>query len=414
MSDDTALKIGQEVVRRRLATLDQIRECIGVQQDLKKQGKDVPIGNVLVTRGLLGLEDLKEVLSSLGFLILCCNGCKTELKVDDYSRENQYICTRCQDELIFAARRTKLRRETDVPKVGPNPPFRDPEELVGRELGGCRIKRRIASGGMGTVYEAEQVNLGRTVALKVLSHDLAEDESFVKRFLQEARSAAALNHTNIIHINDAGHSDGIFFFTMEYVSGENLSQRLQRRGSLPLAEALEITDQVAEALQHAHQHEIVHRDIKPENIMITPDGRVKLADLGLAKQVMEGDASTITQAGAILGTPYYMSPEQARDFRTADARADLYSLGVTLYKMLSGRVPFDGSSPIEVMMKALEGGKTPLSDLIPDVSPEVEDLVNRLMHVDPDARYRSAASVRAAIQLIKDALSLEETTIPQQ
>lgn len=236
----------------------------------------------------------------------------------------------------------------------------------------------------------------------------------MKRFLQEARSAAALNHTNVIHINDAGQSNGVFYYTMEYVQGENLAQRLRRRGTLPVGEALEVTDQVADALAHAHEHEIVHRDVKPENIMITPDGRVKLADLGLAKKVMDAEASTITQAGAILGTPYYMAPEQARDFRRADARSDLYSLGVTLYKMLSGRVPFEGSSPIEVMMKALEGRHPALSSFVPDLPVEVEAFVDRLMHVDPEVRYRSGRSVRTAIRHLRTTLALEEVAIPGQ
>ncbi|MGE3163611.1 MAG: serine/threonine-protein kinase [Planctomycetota bacterium] len=414
MADEVTLKIGQEVVRRKVATLEQIRQCLSVQHELAAQGKDVPFGNVLVARGVLTLEDLKEILSGLDLLTMSCASCKTELRIEKYSRQNQYICNRCGGELAFTARRTTTGTEKGPQTGSREVGFKSPEELVGRELGGCLIRRRIASGGMGTVYEAEQVNLGRTVALKVLSHELAEDESFVKRFLQEARSAAALNHTNVIHINDAGQSNGVFYYTMEFVQGENLAQRLRRRGCLPIGEALEITDQVADALAHAHEHEIVHRDVKPENIMITPDGRVKLADLGLAKKVMDAEASTITQAGAILGTPYYMAPEQARDFRRADARSDLYSLGVTLFKMLSGRVPFEGSSPIEVMMRALEGKHPPLSDFVPDLPPEVGALVDRLMHVDPEVRYRSGRSVRAAIRHLRTALALEEAVIPGQ
>ncbi|MEM7166829.1 MAG: serine/threonine-protein kinase [Planctomycetota bacterium] len=394
---DSPLRIGQELVRRKLVGIDQVRECLRVQEELRRQGKEAPIGNILVARGIVGLEDLKEVLSSLKLLILYCPTCRLELVVEDYRRDNQYICNQCSGELIFTSHRP--RPNTPVSQSAATaPPSGD--DLIGKELGGCRVVERIAAGGMGTVYKAEQINLGRAVALKVLAQDLAEDELFVKRFLQEARAAAALNHTNIIHINDAGFGNGVFFYTMEYVEGEDLAHRLQREGKLRLAEALEIAEQVVEALLHAHKQEIVHRDIKPENIMLTPEGKVKLADLGLAKKVMGGDISTVTQAGSILGTPYYMAPEQARDFRNADARSDLYSLGVTFYKALSGDVPFEGSTPIEVMMKALEGDRRPLSEVCPDIPPDVEQFVDRLMHVDPDSRFQDAAQVRASLQTL--------------
>lgn len=393
---DSPLRIGQELVRRKLVGIDQVRECLRVQGELRRQGKEAPLGNILVARGIVGLEDLKEVLSSLQLLVLYCPTCRLELVVEDYQRDNQYICNQCSGELIF----TSHRPGPEEPSIATASPPPAGDELVGKELGGCKIVERLAAGGMGTVYKAHQINLGRSVALKVLAPDLAADEQFVKRFLQEARAAAALNHTNIIHINDAGFGNGVFYYTMEFVEGEDLAQRLQRQGQLRLPEALEIAEQVVEALLHAHKQEIVHRDIKPENIMLTPEGKVKLADLGLAKKVMGGDVSTVTQAGSILGTPYYMAPEQARDFRSADARSDLYSLGVTFYKALSGEVPFEGSTPIEVMMKALEGDKRPLSELCPDVPPDVEQFVNRLMHVDPEQRFQDATQVRATLQTL--------------
>ncbi len=398
MTDHT-VKLGQELVRKKLATLQQVRDCVRAQADLRRHGRDVPLGQLLVARGVIPIEDLKEVLSRLNQLILFCSACRIELEVVGYSRSNEYLCNQCGAELIFSTNRPTAPEATVTP-LPLDDDDGDDAEMVGRHVGGCVIRRKIASGGMGTVYEAEQINLGRTVALKVLADDLAEDEVFVRRFLLEARAAAELNHTNIIHINDAGQDAGIFYYTMEYIEGENLSQLLRRRKRISIAEALDITAQVADALDHAHRKDIIHRDIKPENIMLTPEGRVKLADLGLAKKVMGETHTTITQAGSILGTPYYMAPEQARDFARADARSDLYSLGVTLYKMLTGEVPYGGTSPIEVMMKALDGNKTPVKELVPDLSDDVSAFVDRMMHVDPRRRPASAREARDEIRQI--------------
>ena len=188
---------------------------------------------------------------------------------------------------------------------------------------------------------------------------------------------------------------------MEYIEGENLNKILKQRGPIPLGETLNLMEQVADALCHAHSRGIVHRDIKPDNILVTQAGQVKLADLGLAKRTFDENASAITQAGSILGTPYYMAPEQARDFRLADERSDLYSLGVTIYKVLSGSVPYDGHSPIEVMMKALQGDKIPLDQRDPSIPAEAVALVDRMMHVDPAGRFKSAEICRNAIQSLR-------------
>ena len=402
-SHNPTLRLGQELVRRRLASLSQVRECVAAQTDLAKRGQTVPIGNLLVARGIIGLEDLKETLSHLGYLYLYCPTCDLEVQVQDYSRENRYFCTRCSGELIFSSNRpTRGERGGELP-----PEMRDEGEdpFIGREIGGCQILARIARGGMGTVYRAEQVHLGRIVALKILAPELAKDATFIKRFVAEARAVAELSHPGIIHIIDAGASQGSFYFTMEFVEGENLNQIIKKRGRLPIDEALAIVEQVAEALAHAHSRGIVHRDVKPENILVTTEGIAKVADLGLAKRTFDETASAITQAGSILGTPYFMSPEQARDFRLADARSDLYSLGVTLYKMLSGVVPFDGNSPIEVMMKALAGSKTPLERFDPTIPSEVSALVDRMMHVEPESRFRSAELCCEAIRNLRRLLA---------
>ncbi len=395
-SHNPTLRLGQELVRRRLVTLTQIRECVAAQTDLERRGQSVPIGNILVTRGIIGMEDLKETLASLGFLFLFCPTCTCEVPITNYERDRAYYCTRCSGELIFSSNRP-AQRDTTGPFSRPVDDDKQADPAIGREIGGCKVLSRIARGGMGTVYLGEQLHLGRQVAIKILAPELAKDSVFVQRFVQEARAVAELSHPNIIHIIDAGASDGSFYFTMEFVEGENLNQIIQNRGRIPLDESLVLVGQIADALVHAHGRGVIHRDIKPENILITSTGQVKLADLGLAKRTLDQNASAITQAGSILGTPYYMAPEQARDFRQADARSDLYSLGVSLYKMLAGVVPYDGNSPIEVMMKALQGDHISLDKFDPEIPPEAIALVDRMMHVEPQSRFKTAEICRKAI-----------------
>jgi len=212
--------------------------------------------------------------------------------------------------------------------------------LIGKSLGQFRIVDRIGAGGMATVFKAYQPNLDRYVAVKVLPAYHARDPIFLKRFQQEARSVAKLQHANIVPIHEFGEQDGITFIVMEYVDGGTLKDRLKR--SISVAESVDFVIQAAEGLGCAHGHGIVHRDIKPSNLLLTQkDGRpfVKLTDFGLARNVTDGDFK-VTHSGTTIGTVDYISPEQARNSRAADIRSDIYSLGCTLYHMLTGRPPF--------------------------------------------------------------------------
>ena len=252
-------------------------------------------------------------------------------------------------------------------------------------LGDYRLLRKLGEGGMGAVYEAEHLKLERHVALKVLPQKFTNDPAFLERFQREAKSAAALNHTNIIQLYDIGEDRGHHFFGMEFVDGESAQDRLDREGKLSLEWALHIVRGVAEALRYAHQHGIIHRDIKPDNIMLTKDGHVKLADLGLAKKM--GDVTSgVTQTGAGMGTPYYMAPEQAEDARSVDHRADIYALGITLLHLLTGRRPFEGQTAYNIIFahvsKPLPTGK----QLGTELAPEVEAVIQKMCAKEPDQR----------------------------
>lgn len=285
-----------------------------------------------------------------------------------------------------------------------------------RRLGDYELGAQIGQGGMGTVYEAIQLKLDRRVALKVLNTALAGDKDFQERFKREAKAAAAINHPNLIQVYDFGEQDGTYFFAMEYVKGENLADRIKRSGRLPIQTAVHMIDQVARALEKAHSLGIIHRDVKPENILLSAEGDVKLADLGLAKILNEDASMTITGTG--LGSPHYMAPEQAEDSGKVDHRADIYALGITLLNMVTGKRPFTGNSPMGIVMahanKPLPTGR----ELGTDLPPELETVIHRMCAKKPDDRYADYASLRTELGLLKgdsptptDASSWSQTEI---
>ena len=220
------------------------------------------------------------------------------------------------------------------------------------------IKRKLGSGGMADVYLAEDQELGRRVALKLLDDRHASDEQFVERFRREAQSAAGLNHPNIVSIFDRGRAEGTYYIAMEFLDGRTLKELLVRNGPTPIPIAIDYARQILGALAFAHRNGIIHRDIKPHNIVVGGDGRLKVTDFGIARS----GASQMTEAGSIVGTAQYLSPEQARG-APVDPRSDLYSLGIVLYEMLTGKVPFTGDTPVEIAMKHLSQIPEPPSTL---------------------------------------------------
>lgn len=248
-----------------------------------------------------------------------------------------------------------------------------------------KVVRRIGEGGMGTVYEAIQLKLDRRVAIKVLSQRLAADPEFLDRFHREAKLAAAINHPGLIQIYDFGESDGMHYAVQEFVDGENLSQRLKRTGRLSVQEALEIVGSAAEALNAALTQGVIHRDIKPDNIMIAADGRIRVADLGLAKVV--GEDSDMTLTGMGLGSPHYMAPEQADDAKTVDHRSDIYALGITLLTLVTGKRPFQGNSPYALIRAHAEQELPSGAELGTDLPDGVDALIRRMTAKQPVDRY---------------------------
>ena len=265
-------------------------------------------------------------------------------------------------------------------------------DFIGKQLGGCRIDRKLGQGGMGTVFLATQLSLDRQVAIKVLAQNLASNEEFRERFKREARSIAKVNHPNILQVYEVGETEGVHFMVMEFIDGENIAARLDRDGFIPWREAAQIVTQAAEGLQKAAEVNIMHRDIKPDNLMITRSGQVKVSDFGLAKQAQV----ELTQTNTVMGTPAYMSPEQC-DGDNLDTRTDIYSLGATFYRMVTGVLPFNAPSPMAIMYKHKHETPTPPQRYMPGIPEDVSAVILRMMEKDRNKRYAAMSAVAEAL-----------------
>src|SRR5262245_17961382 len=335
-SDQT---FGQAAVALGYVTEAQVQECLHIQAALRQMGLEEQLGDIMTKKGFLTPQQQSGVLKKLGV------------------------------------------------QTSPIP--------------GYAFQAKIGQGGMGIVYKASQTSVNRVVAIKILSGNATKDKTYVARFLQEAQSAANLNHKNLIAAIDVGVSNGIYYFVMEYVTGKSCRELMvANKGPLPENTALGVAMQMAEVLDHIHQHKMVHRDIKPENILLTNEGTVKLCDLGLAKSTTSIEQS-LTQEGLAVGTPYFMSPEQIRGDKDVDIRADLYSLGATLFYLLTGKHPYEGQSAVETMSMHLK-------EAVPDprkINPEIrEDLgwcIQKLMAKDRAHRYQTPAELLEDLKKIQ-------------
>ena len=281
------------------------------------------------------------------------------------------------------------------------PPQAPPSfDLTGREMGDYQILRRLGRGGMADVYLAKQISLDRNVALKVLKPELAKDESYVKRFRQEAQAAARLRQANIVQIYEVGEFNGYYYISQEYVQGRNLNQYLSRHGAVEPVMAINVLRQCALALQESAKHNVIHRDIKPENIMLSTNGEVKITDFGLARVSDDASKQALTQVGITMGTPLYMSPEQVEG-ADVDQRSDIYSLGVTTYHMLAGQPPFDGENALAIAVQHVNDDPLPLESLRPDVSQQLCDIVGQMMSKKRQQRPADAKQLLKELRKIK-------------
>jgi serine/threonine-protein kinase len=351
------LTFGQVAILQGYTTPERVRECLEIQEKIRSiGGKPRLLGDILYEKGYLTAEQINRIFQ------------------------------------VQQAYQNQAKGILNIP--------------------GYEILSKIGQGGMGAVYRARQISMDRAVALKVLPPRLARDRQFVDRFLNEARAVARLRHENIILGIDAGEANGLYYFVMEFVEGETVQGILRRDGRLDEKRALKIAQQIAAALQHAFDNRMVHRDIKPSNILITREGTAKLCDLGLAKVQHRGDAGN-TQTGMAVGTPHYISPEQARGESEVDIRSDIYSLGASIYHMVTGEVPFTGPNAAVVMSKHVTTPPTPPREKNGSLSSAVNDLILKCMSKHREHRFQTPADLIAEIRKVLDAATAAPPRRPE-
>ena len=352
MPSDDDILFGELAMELGLLAPHQVKECLDIQKHMAEDlGMEQSLGEIMASKGYLTREDGKKV--------------------------HQEAQKRSGKQVVIG-----------------------PYEMIGK----------IGQGGMGEVYKARVQGTGAVVAMKILPARFAADREFVARFHREAEIACKLDHPNIVRAIEASEDRGHHYFVMEYVEGESVWDRLKRENIIPEAEALRMIRKVAMALQHAFRSGLVHRDVKPDNIFLASDGEVKLGDMGMAKET-DQEVTRITQTRAIVGTPYYMAPEQARASHV-DHRCDIYSLGATLYHMVTGQVPFEGTSALAIINQHLHEELPYPADINDDLTDEVCDLISKMMAKDPDDRYQTPLEFIHDLDLVIQGETPESDVLP--
>lgn len=286
--------------------------------------------------------------------------------------------------------------EEPVDAIPAQEEFYDP--WLGQELAGYQIIKRIGEGGMGIVYLGKHESLGRLAAIKFLGAHMIDDKAYIERFLHEARGAAKLNHPNIVQVYDAGSmGESVYYFIMEYISGKDLGMLLRETHIFSVPEAVGYIRQAASALSYAHGKQIIHRDVKPDNLMLTSENIIKVGDLGLAKWTSDEGSGGMTQTGMVMGTPFYISPEQVRGSKNVSGRADVYSLGATLFHLVTSKIPYEGSSPAVIMAMHLNSPVPEPSKINPALDRDICAIIRKMMAKKPEDRYQTMDEVDAVL-----------------
>lgn len=339
------------IKKMKLVDEDKLQNCLRVQNEAAQKKTYIPLDMILVSHGILSQAQMDQLMQ--------------ENEVQRIVR--QAICA------------------DDPRRTG----------LVGRVLGGYEILSKIAAGGMGVVFQALQLEVNRKVALKILFEKFASNKKHLSQFFREARLSAILNHPNLVHIFEMGQDQGFFYYSMELVEGFNFGDYIKEKGRLKPMEAMDTILQAARGLEHIHSYDIIHLDIKPSNFIIRNDGILKIMDLGLARRISKSPKQKAT-----MGTPYYMSPELISNPEKADQRADIYALGVSFYRVLTGEHPITGSDAKEILRNLKEQTPKPVDELVPGLPKELDRIIQKMIAKDPDKRYQHMTEVIADLERV--------------
>ena len=393
---DIDYAFGRLVVEETLVNVDEVERAIREQG---KRTEHVSLGQILLEQGALPHDELAR-LQRLAAL--------KAKQGASASAEVPALAAVPTPPTAAAAPAPSAPAGSGMPPAAPaaaaavgpaGSPWDTPEVAQlqpGARFGGYEILREVAKGGMGTIYQARHLNLGRIVAIKVLGQSFSAEPTLVRRFIQEAKALAQLQHPNIVGVYNVGKIGGAYFLEMEFVEGEDLHDKIARENPIPLERALPIAQAVVQALKAACEKGIVHRDVKPENILISKTGDAKLTDFGIVKMQGAGSGAqnmNRTRMGDVIGTPYYIAPEQARGEPDVDFRADIYSLGATIWRMLTGRPPFEGTSALDVIAKHLHKPIPPLAEVL--IEPKAYAVLARMLAKTPAERHASWDAVAA-------------------
>ncbi len=403
---ESDITFGEIAVQKKHTTKPELWAAIEEQERRRVAGSEHRLGEILVNRGTLTISQAKDILDVQGKRILHCPACGDQYNVSSFSADKEYTCLSCGGELSDTGEVASLEVKGTAYEKTITSPQPEEDRFVGKEIGSCKILSKIGEGGMGAVYKAHHLRLKRTVAVKIMSAALL-GEIHRKRFLREARAAAQLDHPNIMIVHDVDEFEGSPFIIMQHIDGKTVGEILDAKGKVAQVDAVRIILEAAQALDAAHQRNIVHRDIKPDNIMLTQSGQVKVMDFGLAKRTGSEQEMGVTATGVILGTPLYMSPEQF-NAEVLDGRSDIYSLGVTFYHMVAGRPPFTGKTPYELRDHHMKTPPPSPRKYSPELSPSVCTIIDRMLAKDKEDRYRSSAEL---VKDLKDAIA-DLTTEP--